>query len=112
MLTAIQFYLPRLAANAIDINALQFRARMAGIENATLEASYFRSGGRCRVTCKLQVAEFIDVELRRAHDAATKRDVRAACEDGLRAISAAFEEAARPDPGATPVTGNSMLGGE
>src|SRR5215471_3596604 len=46
----VQFYLSRVAADAVDVDRLEFRARERGLSDATAKTSYYRTGGRCRVT--------------------------------------------------------------
>jgi hypothetical protein len=102
----IQFYIPRLAAVAVDVDRLKFRAHDHGIEDARAETSYFKTGGRCRVTCRLPIAELLAQELRAAMDATTTQVMRDACERALVAI-----EAAKRLFGQKPRPGDTFFGG-
>jgi hypothetical protein len=96
----VQFYLSRVAAMAVDVDRLKFRARDHRIPDARAETSYFRAGGRCRVTCRLPIAELLAQELRSAMDTATKQAVRDECARALVAIEDAKRLLAqRPRPG-------------
>jgi hypothetical protein len=101
----IQFYIPRLAAVAVDVDRLKFRARDHGIADARAETSYIRTGGRCRVRCRLPIAELLAQELRAAMDATTTEVVRDACARALVSIEEAKRLLAQP-----PGPGDSFFG--
>jgi hypothetical protein len=109
---AVQFYISRVAAAAVDVDRLKFRARDRGIQDCRTETSYFRTQGRCRVTTTKDVAELLVKELEAARDSATKAEVRAACELALKEIAAEFAAANRPVEPATPsrnIPGHEVL---
>lgn len=87
MIQTVQCYLPRPAADAVVVEQLRDRARAAGIAGASVEYSYYRTQGQCRITCRQEIAELLADELRAAADAATARDVREAYERALTACS-------------------------
>jgi len=91
MIGIVQFYLPRLAADAVNVGELKFRARARGIETAAAEISYYRTGGRCRVTCKSSVAELLVTELEAAIAGATKGAIRSACVEALATVQKELE---------------------
>jgi hypothetical protein len=99
---AVQFYLSRVAADAVDVDHLKFRARELGMDPWNAGTSYFRTQGRCRVTTTRNVAELLVTELEAMRDSATKADVRNACELALKEIAAEFAVADRPLEPATP----------
>jgi hypothetical protein len=82
----VQFYISRIAAAAVDVDQLKFRARDRGIPDARAETSYFRAGGRCRVTCRLPIAELLEQELTALMNATSKQAVRDECARALTAI--------------------------
>jgi hypothetical protein len=105
MIQTVQFYISRIAAEAVDVDQLKFRARDRDIPNASAETSYFKTGGRCRVTCKLPIAELLE-ELRDAVHAATEQKVR---DDCLRALDAIAE--AKQRIGQRPRSGDTFYAG-
>lgn len=64
--------------------------------SASLEVSYYRTRGQCRVTCRRPVADFLVGELRAAMAAATAEKTREACELGLTALLRAIAEWEQP----------------
>ena len=98
---AVQCYIPKLAAVALPIDGFQTRARVAGIADASLEVSFYRTHGRCRITCCRAVADYLAGELRTAIARTTKAETRSACETGLAALLAAIDDEYKPGPGLT-----------
>ena len=91
MIGIVQFYVPRLAADAVNVSELKFRARARGMETASAEISYYRTGGRCRVTCRSPVAELLVAELEAAIAGATKEAIRSACVEALTTVQKELE---------------------
>jgi hypothetical protein len=53
------------------------------VPDATAETSYYKTGGRCRVTCRRAVAEILAEDLRAAIAGATTQALKDECERGL-----------------------------
>jgi hypothetical protein len=73
--TVVQFYLSRIAAEAVDVEQLKFRARDRGIANWNVETSYYRAQGRCRVTMSSEAAQLLEQELRAAIASAATQQI-------------------------------------
>lgn len=95
-MATVQCYIPRQAAEAAEFNEVRDRARAAGVPSASLEYSYYRAKGRCRVTCQRPVAEFLVAELRSMILAAVTLELRSRCEAGLAALLEAMAYADKP----------------
>ena len=103
VMATVQCYLPRPAADAVQIDQIRARARAADVPNASLEYSYYRAQGRCRVTCQQPVAEFLAGELRLAIAKSKTVGERTACEEGLAALLGAMATADTPGLGFGPI---------
>src|SRR5262245_6252836 len=105
----VQFYLSRAAADAVDVDRLKFRARGCGLADATAETSYYRTGGRCRVTCRRAVAQVLVADLHDAIAKATTQAVVDECQRALCEIDEAFRVAELPVHGATSDAARGLL---
>lgn len=94
----VQTSIPRLAADAIDLPSIKFAAREAGIADASLEHSTYRtSAGRVRITTDLRVAAFIvnrlrEVAARPLDDRRDSAERTMACADAVGAMLAAMDQ--------------------
>jgi hypothetical protein len=77
--TVVQVYLSRIAAEAIDVERLKFRARDLGIVQWRVETSTYKTRGRVRVTMSGDVAQLLADELRAAVTTGATQQIRDEC---------------------------------
>jgi hypothetical protein len=89
----LQFSVPGVAAEAVNIRQLESSGRKAGVSVVQLSYHFaYRessdgNGYRCRVTCSVPMAVFLIEQLRLRESLAVERgqdDVAAACSRGMR----------------------------
>jgi len=56
-MSVVQFYLSHIAAEAVDVEQLKFRARDRGIGHWQVKTSTFKTRGRVRVTIGSEAAQ-------------------------------------------------------
>ena len=89
----LQFSIPGLAAEAVNVRQLESSARKAGVGGVQLRyhfvvrESHDGNGYRCRITCSVEMAVFLIEQLRLCESQAVERrqeDIAAACSRGMR----------------------------
>jgi len=90
-MSVVQFYLSKVAGDAIDIDGLKFRARDRGIAHWMVETSTVKTRGRVRVTMGDQVAQLLEEELRAATESGKTQEIRQQCAGGLLELEAAMK---------------------
>ena len=88
-MSSIQFYIPRVAAHAVNFPAIRAAARNAGVTGLSVSYSDYRAvRGKTRITCAPEIALLVVAELRALASAATDLDntkLRIACASGVSA---------------------------
>ena len=89
----LQFSVPGVAAEAVNIRQVESSARKAGVSDVQLSYHFaYRdsrdgNGYRCRVTCSVQMAVYLIEQLRLRESHAVERgeaDIAAVCSRGMR----------------------------
>jgi hypothetical protein len=96
----IQFYVPRAAGNLLDPERVRGRAIAAGVTEARFAASTYRTPlDRTRITCRLEVAQFIVeefVEMAQTAEGQLLFDLGAAATNALDAMDPRAERRQLP----------------
>jgi len=95
-MSSIHFYIPRVAARAVNFPAIRAAARKAGVTRASVAYSDYQSvRGRTRITCAPEIALLLVAELRVIAAAATElrnTELLIACANGISAAFKAIDE--------------------
>jgi len=82
----IQFTIPRLAADIVNVETLRDRGRELGVDDDRFTYSYTRAGVGCRVTCSMALAGVLAQQFRDAITTATDPEIRKPLEMALAAV--------------------------
>jgi hypothetical protein len=116
----IQFSVPGLAAEAVNVRQLEASARRAGVGVVRLSYHFvYReskdgNGYRCRVMCSVEMAVFLIEQLRLRESHAMERgqdDIAAACSRGMRETYVALMAPPSPARRRSTKRGNASRGG-